>query len=149
MWTHWREICILSLWFSFFWSLIQLSSNRANPWRNCKYAHLHTWYHYQVCSLVKSSSTGRSDETGVSHCLAQIRGENLHSMGHLSVFQAELLNAPDNGKTHLLFVFCNCAPLGVDVLLHLCLRRWVICISSLSVKSYFFKLTNNMLLSQI
>ena len=148
MWTHWREICILSLWFSFFWSLIQLSSNRANPWRNCKYAHLHTWYHYQVCSLVKSSSTGRSDETGVSHCLAQIRGENLHSMGHMSVFQAELLNASDKEK-HTFSLYFAIAPHSVLMSFSISACRWVICISSLSVKSYFFKLTNNMLLSQI
>ena len=28
-------------------------------------------------------------------------------------------------KTNLLFVFCNCVPLGVDVLLHLCLCCFV------------------------
>jgi len=51
----------------------------------------------QLRDLVKSSSTGRNDDAGVSRRLVQIRRE------------------------HLVFVFCNCVPLGVDVLLHLCL----------------------------
>merc|ERR1712212_1220017 len=55
----------------------------------------------QFRDLVKSSSTGGSDDTGVSCCLAQIRRENL------------------------LFVFCDCLPLTVALQLNSLRRRLV------------------------
>ena len=91
MWADCREMCVLlceqTLWplISF---VVESSEVIQRKWRRC--------------SLVKSSSTGRNDNTGVGCCLAQIRREHLNSGGDLVCYMYTQLCLRVLEKKHFL-----------------------------------------------